>query len=72
MEFIDILDDAMYSGKKLTISTRERGIITGIPHSLDDFEADEERLGYRIEVDEYTLTTAFLDEIVSIEAVIAA
>ena len=69
MLFADILDDAMYSGSKLKITTKERGQIAGIPHSVDEFEADEERLGYRIEIDEHTLMTVFLDEIIEVNTI---
>ena len=64
--FVNILDDAMYNGIKLAILTKERGTITGIPHSIDDFESDEDRFGYYVRVGEHELITAYLDEIESI------
>ena len=68
MTFVDILDIAMYSGKKLIITTKERGQIVGVPHSIDDFQTDEERFGYFIDIDEHFQKTAYIDEIVSITA----
>jgi hypothetical protein len=64
--FVNILDDAMYNGISLVIVTKERGIISGVPHSIDDFESDEDRFGYYIRVGEHDLTTAYIDEIESI------
>ena len=66
MTFVDVLDNAMYNGNNLIIATKGRGIITGIPNSIDDFESDESRFGYYVRVGEHRLTTAYIDEIVSI------
>ena len=66
MTFVDILDMAMYNGIKLVIATKERGQIVGVPHSVDDFETVESRLGYNIDIDEYTQDIAYIDEITSI------
>ena len=66
MDYIDILDDAMYSGEMLAITTKSRGKIVGVPHSVDEYETDDDRLGYFIEVDDHTLYTVYLDEIISI------
>ena len=60
--FADILDDAMYSGKSLTVKTKS-GKITGIPHSVDEYETNDNRMGYFIKTDEHTLTPVYLDEI---------
>jgi len=68
MTFVDILDAAMYGGQKLIISTKERGQIIGVPHSIDDFETDENRFGYVIRTGEHEVDTAYIDEIVSIIA----
>jgi hypothetical protein len=65
MTFEIILDDATYSGRKLEITTKTRGKIIGIPHSVD-FETEDDRLGYNIDVDEYTQDTVYLDEITEI------
>ena len=66
MNFIDILDDAMHSGTELTITTKGRGKIIGIPHSADEFETDEERFGYVIKISEYIADTIYIDEITEI------
>jgi hypothetical protein len=66
MTFSDILDAAMYSGEKLIITTKERGQIIGIPHSVDDFQTDDMRFGYFIDIDEHTQDTVYVDEIASI------
>ena len=65
MTFELILDDATYSGAKLEITTKLRGKIIGIPHSVD-FETENDRLGYNIDIDEYTQDTVYIDEIVEI------
>jgi len=66
-EIADILDDAMYSDKKLKMTTKERGIIIGIPHNVDEFDADPDRLGYFIMIEPSLGDTVFLDEIVEIK-----
>jgi hypothetical protein len=66
MSFIDMLDDAMHEGTKLIIITKERGKYIGVPHNVDEFEADEERLGYVVDVGGDIFAIIFLDEIVEI------
>ena len=66
MPFVDILDNAMYKRTKLSITTKVRGVIKGIPAYLDDFISDPERLGYCLDIGEHEADTVFLDEIVSI------
>ena len=70
MNFVDILDDAMYNGAELAITTKERGEVIGIPHSIDDFETDEDRFGYVIKIsghnNEYAVDTVYIDEIIEI------
>ena len=66
MNFVDILDDAMYAGTKLIITTKKRGQIIGVPHNADEFEADEERFGYVINIAPYEMITVFIDEIAEI------
>ena len=65
-ESADVLDTAMYKGEKLTIKTKERGVIVGIPHSVDEFETDPDRLGYVVMLSKHYADTVFLDEIVDI------
>jgi len=62
----DILDDAMYKEIKLAITTKERGFIIGIPHNVDEFDTDPDRLGYFIMIDLHFGDTVFLDEITAI------
>jgi len=66
-EVADILDDAMYNDVKLSITTKERGIIVGIPHNVDEFDADPDRLGYFIMIEPSLGDTVFLDEIIEIK-----
>ena len=66
MEFDDILDEAMYGGVKLIVTTKSRGEIEGVPTYLDDFISDPERLGYCLDVGRHESDTVFLDEIVEI------
>jgi len=67
MEFVDILDDAMYAGRKLTVSTKARGRIIGTPYSVDEFESDPDRLGYWLQIEPHVVDSVFLDEITGIE-----
>jgi hypothetical protein len=69
MSFIDILDDAMHAGTRLVITTKERGKYTGIPHNVDEFEADEERLGYVIDVGDDRFITIFPDEVIEMKII---
>jgi len=66
MSFVDILDKAMYDRVSLLVKTRERGTISGVPHAVDEYETDDNRLGYFIEIGDHELDTVFLDEIVDI------
>ena len=63
------LDDAMYTGKTLSITTKERGIIVGTPYSVDELETDENRMGYCIEVEPHLIDTVFFDEVVAIDEI---
>jgi len=63
----DILDKAMYDRKSLIILTKDRGKIIGMPHAVDEFETDDERLGYFIEIGDHLLDTVYLDEITEIK-----
>jgi len=67
MSHADILDKAMYDRKSLIVLTKERGEIIGIPHAVDEFETDDERLGYFIEIGDHFLDTVYLDEITEIK-----
>jgi len=62
----DILDAAIYSGDELIITTKERGQIIGVPHSVDEFDTDPDRLGYFIMIEPHLGDTVYLDEIVEI------
>jgi len=64
--FVNMLDDAMYAGTKLIITTKERGKIIGVPHSVDHFDTDDDRWGYVIEIGEHLVDTAYIDEITEI------
>jgi len=69
MDYLERLEKAMYDREELTILTKSRGSIVGIPNSADECETDEERFGFYIEIGAHKLDTVFLDEIVSISAV---
>ena len=66
MTYVDILDDAMYSDKKLKIKTKIRGDIIGTPYCVDEYEADPERLGYCLYIGDHEVDTVFIDEIIEI------
>ena len=65
-EIADVLDEAMYTRKKIAIKTKERGVIVGIPHNVDEFDTDPDRLGYFIMIEPQLGDTVFLDEITEI------
>jgi len=69
MSFIDILDDAVYTGEVLCVLTRKRGKIIGRPYCVDEYDTDEERLGYCLQTGKNREDTVFLDEIVDIKVV---
>jgi hypothetical protein len=66
-ESFAILDDARWERKRVSVTTKERGVIAGKPYRVDEFETDEDRLGYCLITGEYSVDTVFLDEIISIE-----
>jgi len=68
-DFFGILDTAKSAGAKLSILTKERGVIIGIPHNVDEYDADPERLGYFVMLEPHLGDTVFLDEIVDIKVV---
>ena len=70
MAFVDILDDAMYKRIELLVSTKERGEIRGTPQNVDEYDSDPNRLGYCLDIGDYTVDTVFLDEIVDISAIV--
>jgi hypothetical protein len=53
--------------KKVSVTTKERGVIVGKPYRVDEFETGEDRLGYCLITGGHTVDTVFLDEIISIE-----
>ena len=67
MAFVDMLDDAMYAGRRLKIATKSRGIIVGKPDAVDEYDTDPDRLGYSISFGDGWCDTVFLDEITGIE-----
>jgi hypothetical protein len=69
MEYVDILDAAMYKGAKLKVTTKERGVIVGTPTMLDDFISDDDRLGYCLRIAPHLEDTVYLDEITAVEKV---
>ena len=62
-DFQVILEQAAFAGKKVAIATKERGIVTGVYHSVDEFETDPDRLGFVIVLDVHSADTVFIDEI---------
>ncbi|MCL2030559.1 MAG: hypothetical protein FWG93_03350 [Oscillospiraceae bacterium] len=68
-KYFDILDAAMRKREVVSIYTKERGIVTGTPHNVDEYDADPERLGYVVMLSKHYADTVFLDEIVSIKPV---
>jgi hypothetical protein len=67
--FLDVIDEARSDGTKLAISTVERGVIVGVPHNPDEFDADPKRFGYVVMTGKHAADIVFLDEITSVEEV---
>ena len=65
-EFQIILEQAAFSDKKVSIKTKERGIVSGIFLAPDEFDTDPDRYGFQIETGEHELDIVFLDEITEI------
>ena len=61
-----ILEQAAFNGKEVSITTKKRGIITGMFTGVDEFDTDSERLGFFIDTSEYECDTVYIDEIVEI------
>ena len=66
MSIYETLNEAICNQKELSIETKKRGTISGVPHSIDEFDTDENRLGCNIWVSEQKVDTVYFDEIVSI------
>jgi len=66
MVFTAILDEAMYAKQKITVFTKERGKIIGIPYCVDEYDSDPERLGYCLQTGKHEEDTVYLDEIIEI------
>ena len=64
-----MLEKAEFARQTVMIATKERGQIVGVPHSVDEFESDPDRLGYNIEYKPHYLDTVFFDEITLIEII---
>jgi len=56
----------MFANKRVTITTKERGNIVGIPQYVDELETDEKRMGYVIEVSPHYVEIVYFDEITAI------
>jgi hypothetical protein len=69
MRFVNMLDEAMHNGCELEIKTKSRGAIVGIPDAVDEFDTDENRLGYYLAIGEHNTSTVFLDEITDIRVI---
>ena len=69
MTISEILENSMYKRQELIIMTKTRGEIRGVPHALDEFNTDPNRLGYYIEIGEYLDDVVFLDEITGISEI---
>ena len=65
-EFQIILEQAAFTGKKVSIKTKERGIVSGMFLAPDEFDTDENRYGFQIETGEHELDVVFIDEITEI------
>ena len=69
MTIFSLINDAMYEQKEIVVETKDHKFIIGVPHSLDEFDTDEERLGVSVWIDDTTVKMIFLDEIISVYTV---
>jgi len=61
-----ILEQSAFDGKRVSITTKDRGIIKGAFTGVDEFDTDPERYGFYISIKPHFYDTVFLDEIVDI------
>ena len=69
-EFQIMLEESAFDGNKVQITTKNRGVITGMFAGLDEFNTDSEKLGFCIDIDEHEYDVIFPDEIVSIVRIV--
>jgi len=69
-DFQIILEKASFAGCLVEVITKDRGVITGKFTGVDEFDTDEERLGYYLDLAGSNYEdTVFLDEIVDIKVI---
>jgi len=68
-DFQIILERAAFAGCLVDVITKDRGVIKGKFTGVDEFDTDEERLGYYIRTEKHKEDTVFLDEIVDIKVI---
>ena len=61
-----ILEQAAFAGKKVSITTKERGVISGFFTGADEYDTDDDRFGFFIDTSEHECDTVYVDEIVEI------
>jgi len=61
-----ILEQAAFAGKEVAITTKERGTISGMFTGVDEYDTDENRLGFFIDTSEHECDTVYIDEIIEI------
>jgi len=68
-DFQVILEEAAFAGKLVEVITKGRGSVMGYFTGVDEFDTDEDRLGYYIRTGKHREDTVFLDEIVDIKVI---
>lgn len=66
MDYHLVFEDAAIKNKIVEVKTKARGTIVGIPLYLDEFIADEDKLGYCLNIGKNQIDVVFFDEIVAI------
>ncbi|MDR1704183.1 MAG: hypothetical protein LBS19_05815 [Clostridiales bacterium] len=65
-DYADILDRAMYMKSIVRITTKEKGVITGMPVGVDEYDTDEDRLGYYIIISHGEMDTVYLNDVIEV------
>jgi len=68
-DFQIILEEAAFAGLSVDVFTKGRGIIRGKFTGVDEFDTDEERLGFYLSLGDGWEDTVFLDEITDIHVI---
>jgi len=67
MTSIGKLNDAMCNRQVVKITTKKQGTVTGIPHSMEEYDSERDMAGCAIWIDENTVELVYYEDIISID-----